>query len=141
MSAALMRLLQDCRERTAVALEYESPDAEPLIAGDVAEQLYRIVREAISSAIGISGCMAVHVALGLRRDELTLSVAATHASNSAQEWRKAMNLSLMEYRARIIGGALRVEASSGGVTRMSVRAPLQGVNYSTSAPFRGGGST
>jgi len=122
--AALLRLVQELRLHTQVRLDCAVPDSEPTIGASVADHVYRIAREAIGRAMRHEGCTAVQVVLAASPDGLMLTVTGNHSSMGATELAVALNLSLMEYRARIIGGRLRLERVSGCVTRMVLQAPL-----------------
>lgn len=94
-----------CRE----AIEIDDPQT--------ATNLYRIAQEAISNAVRHGGAKHIVISLALEGDRLRLAVRDDGTGFSENhEAQEGLGLSIMRYRAELVGGALEVSSSSGGTT-------------------------
>ena len=99
---------------------------ESRLSADTAAQLYRIVQEYLRNAIRHAGAKNAWITVGVGDDgggELTIE-------NDGQPFermpvrRTGLGLSIMEQRARMIGGSLGIRATPEGRTRMTCRFAL-----------------
>jgi two-component system sensor histidine kinase UhpB len=126
LASALHRLAQDVSSRVPVHVEFGSAIDEERLDDGAAEHFYRIAQESISNALRHSGCTTVKVALRSAAAEVTLTITDNgRGFDRVLTGRGGIGLRMMEYRARIAGGALRVERSPGGGTRVVAWAPLK----------------
>ncbi len=111
--AAGTRKLFGCNCR----FRYESPVLLP--NHSVANHLYRIAQEAVNNAFKHGQARRIDIRLGTKGRAITLTVTDNGLGLSRElPARPGMGLRIMRYRARAIGGALRVEARPRGGTRV-----------------------
>ena len=80
-----------------------------------ATHVYRIVQEAINNAIKHGRSDEIDIGLSGGRREYVLTVRDNGCGmNRAMSCSKGMGLSIMQYRASMIGGTLTVENDPGG---------------------------
>jgi len=126
LATALSRLARDLGERAAVQVRFEPPAHEPMIDVGIADQLYRIAKEATGNALRHSGCSELRIAWRTGAEELELSVTDNgHGIDPAPAQAPGLGLRMMQLRARAIGGGLRIEPAAGGGTRMVVTVPVR----------------
>ncbi len=88
----------------------------------VAAQVYRIAQEAVTNALKHAGASRIEVALTQRGEHVTLSVRDDGSGLPPEDRRQAgMGLRIMQYRARMIGGAFEVRPAPGGGTVVTCR--------------------
>jgi signal transduction histidine kinase len=89
-------------------------------------ELYHVVREALNNILKHAGARRVSVVLTLSADEAALEVNDDGRGFDPETGRASGGLGLagMAVRARRVGGALTVQSSPGGGTKVSFRAPL-----------------
>lgn len=124
---ALSNLIEQLRLRSVFDFcRLEVPD-EPVIISrsSVANQLYRIVQEATHNAVKHSKATTLTVRLELAEDQLMLSVL-DNGTGIAREIlsRDGLGLHIMNYRARMIGGALSVRPREDGGTEVRCVMPM-----------------
>ena len=99
---------------------------KPVMVKDrvVADQLYRIVQEAVQNAIQHGKAKELNVRLHASRGALCVVVAddGRGMSTSARS-ANGLGLRAMNYRARLIGGQLSVQPREGGGTEVTCRIP------------------
>ncbi len=126
LGGALRRLSQASGTPMPVHVHIDPDFQDDLIDGFSADHLYRIAHEAIDNASRYSGGTRIDVHLGATRSHLNLDILddgkgiVPGGKSSGDGW----GLRLMEYRARILGGALRVTSSEDPGTRVEVAIPL-----------------
>ena len=108
-----------------VHVEVGSAIDEERLDDGAAEHFYRIAQESISNALRHSGCTTVKIALRGGEAEVTLTISDNGCGFDRVLAGRGIGLRMMEYRARITGGALRVERSPGGGTRVVAWAPFK----------------
>jgi PAS domain S-box-containing protein len=96
-------------------------DGEIAIEGNAeSSHLYYIAREAVNNAVKHGGAQNIIVVLSDRNGMITLDVTDDGIGiDLARRGRQGTGLSIMQYRAWIIGGALSISRNSGGGTRIS----------------------
>lgn len=86
--------------------------------------LYRIAQEAVNNAVKHAGSKKITVALNQSEDSLRLTIAddgkGMHASVCDAQ---GMGLDSMRYRARVLGGELKIESHPGEGTIVSCQVP------------------
>ena len=94
----------------------------PRLPEEVATQLLRLVREALSNARQHSAARHVRVSLGATgEDVLSVEVADDGRGFVAETVDEGMGLSTMRERAALLGGDLEVSSEPGGGTRVRLR--------------------
>jgi PAS domain S-box-containing protein len=91
------------------------------IGASEADHVYRIVRESVNNATRHSGCSAIEIDLCANHGKLALTVSdngAGHAHDTT--FGCGMGLRMISYRARMMGGELRLETPTRGGSRVVV---------------------
>jgi len=101
---------------------------EPILIYDnsVATHLYRIAQEALNNAVRHGKPATIEIALREEGDALGLRIADDGVGiTPATNGQRGLGLSIMQYRARMIDGALDVrrDSPSGTVVTCSLTAP------------------
>ena len=124
IEGALETLSAEMSAQYTVAVQVQCAVDGAAIDATAADHLYRIAVEAVNNAVRHSGCSAVEIALSCDQGVLTLFVADN--GSGFRHGRAAdlgMGLRMMGYRARTLGGSLRIEARPAGGTRVLVTVP------------------
>ena len=126
LSSALAELVFSTRERHRVDCLFESDPDVVETAGPLATHLYRIAQEAVSNALNHGHARRIQVRLAARNGqvELTIEDDGSGLATEAARTSKGMGLRIMDYRARSIGGRLRLAASPLGGVAVCCCAPL-----------------
>lgn len=121
---ALERLCREVRERHGIACRLQADRNLAIHNPEHALHLYRIAREAVANAVKHARCHNVAIALEQGDGELVLRIgddgqgAGTGAAPKA-----GLGLSIMAYRAKLIGGALQIGESATGGMQVACRVP------------------
>jgi len=102
---------------------------ETRISAEAAPHLYRIAQEAARNAVRHGGAKSLRVVVrGLTAETGELVVENDGSPFERSPARRAgLGLSIMEQRARMIGGTLAIQAGAEQGTRVSCRFPLEAV--------------
>jgi len=103
---------------------------EPVLIYDptVSTHLYRIAQEAVNNAIKHGRARNIVISLHATGDRGTLSIENDGASLRESATNSGMGLQIMNYRARMIGGSLRVESGKIHGITITCLFPLPEVN-------------
>ncbi len=121
---ALRELATATSNRFEVACSVASLDEVNLRDDTVSIHLYRIAQEAVTNAAKHAQSRSIVIRLSADEGGVRLGVdddgvgIHAHAHNP-----EGMGLSIMEYRARMIGGTLRIDAGTQGGTRVTCQLP------------------
>lgn len=101
------------------------PPDELKVSPSVAMHLYRIAQESVNNATRHGRASTIRIECRPERQTLVLEVTDDGIGIPATTARRqGIGLKSMQYRARMIGGTLRVTAGRDGGTRVSCTAPL-----------------
>jgi PAS domain S-box-containing protein len=121
LSSALEELAATTNDVSRINCRFDSPQPVGVANNTTATNLYRIAQEAVNNALRHSHATDIVIALAQDNGQLRLEVRDngiginTARSQMASNNTQHMGLQIMEYRASLIGGSLRVEqAESGG---------------------------
>lgn len=124
LADALARLGAEASRRLRFAVHVNC-DPPTIGASEVAaDHLYRIAYEALTNAARHSGCTKVDIDLEQRNGRLALAIVDDGSGLPAggpDRW--GIGLKLMAYRARLMGGTLRIEPGPQRGTRVLVEVP------------------
>ena len=125
LSPALEELAAATRGRFKIRCRFASQGSVAVANSTMATHLYRIAQEAVSNAVKHSGARRVAIRLCGSPDKQELCIEDDGAGLSPARRRKASGLGLhiMDYRARTIGGTLRVAAGRQNGTVVSCCVP------------------
>ena len=117
LASALEELAAGVQARTGITCRF-SCDEPVCIYDEVAgSNLYRIAQEAINNAVKHGDCRAISVGLGAVEEEVTLTVKDDGVGfPNSMDHKGGMGLSIMNYRAGIIGASLDIRRGAGGGT-------------------------
>jgi len=124
LPAALQELASSTSRLSAINCTFEFAGGNGSSHAGKATHLYRIAQEAINNARKHGGARHIDVRLSANRDALSLSVAddgigfVKTAKNT-----DGVGLSIMRYRANVLGGELEIEAGPHGGTIVSCVVP------------------
>lgn len=129
--SALDELAATTNDMSRINCHFESPQKVAVANNTTATNLYRIAQEAVNNALRHSHATDIVISLTQSDGQLCLEVRdngigidlvrpATYSNNSNNH----LGLQIMEYRANMIGGILRVDRGSDGGT--SVKCTIQG---------------
>ncbi len=120
---ALEELAHTTSERFQLQCDCEADRRRLQCDVTTATHLYRIAQEAVNNAIKHSGCRAVAIRLSRRDGGLELEIKDDGKGiRKAVERAGGMGLHIMDYRARSIGGSLRIRGDNTG-TLVSCQVP------------------
>ena len=125
LGAALLELANNTKARSKIGCRFagrKSVVVEPLAT---ATHLYRIAREAVNNAVRHSQASTVCIRLRDQANQIELSVEDDGAGLSPAKRKDATGLGLhiMDYRARAVGGTLRIGSGPRGGTIVSCCVP------------------
>ena len=125
LSTALQRLAADTSNRLPVRVEFEAGSDDPWIDDGAADHLYRVAQESISNALRHSGCTVINIALRTSEAGITLAITDNGCGfDPPPDRHRGLGLRMMEYRARVVRGKLRIEPPPEGGTRVAITVPL-----------------
>jgi PAS domain S-box-containing protein len=126
LPSALEELAGTTRDRFNLQCRFASKGPLAVQNSAMATHLYRIAQEAVSNAIKHSGARRISIRLIGRTTALELSVEddGVGLSNANRKEATGMGLHIMEYRARTIGGTLRIGPGRRGGTLVSCCIPI-----------------
>lgn len=126
LSAALRDLARKSGEKLHLEVTVRSEPAEIEVPEGVAEHLYRIAFEAVTNAARHGGCTQVGIVLQAEGGSLQMKVIDNGTGLPAGGTGSAgLGVSLMAYRARLVGGSFRLEPGEHGGAQVVVDVPLR----------------
>jgi PAS domain S-box-containing protein len=123
LGPALEELAASVRERHAAQCRCEVAARRVRCGLTASTHLYRIAQEAVNNALKHSGCQNILIRLSGSEASLELAIKDDgHGIKSAPRRSPGMGLHIMDYRARSIGGTLRIQGDEAG-TLVACRIP------------------
>ena len=122
--SALQELAANAERMFGVSCRIEAPQPVPLQAPAIATHLYRIAQEAVSNGIKHGKASQIIIRIAVEQPHILLQIVdnGLGISNSPVP-RGGMGLSIMQYRAGMIGAALSIEKNRNGGTIVSCSLP------------------
>jgi two-component system sensor kinase FixL len=125
LSTALQCLAAEAGDRLPVRVEFEMESDDPRIDDAAADHLYRIAQESISNALRHSGCTVINIALRTSEAGVTLAITDNgRGFDSSLDRHGCLGLRMMDYRARVVRGKLRIGPPPQGGTRVAITVPF-----------------
>ncbi len=118
-SAGLDAALRDLVERVSAAIPCLMECARPVLLANATSALhaYRIAQEAASNALTHSGARQITISLSEARDQVTLEIHDDGCGfDAASASETGIGLSCIKYRARALGGTLRIDSGPNSGT-------------------------
>lgn len=117
LSAALEELAASATQRSGVPVVFECPEWVELPEHAVALQLFRISQEAVTNALRHGQPRSIHLSIHSQPSGLRLRIKDDGVGIRRQPSpADGLGIRIMEHRAGLIGGALRIEPAEGGGT-------------------------
>jgi signal transduction histidine kinase len=117
LASALEELTASVQARTGITCRFYCDEPVCIFDEVAGSNLYRIAQEAINNAVKHGDCSSISVGLGAVEDEVTLTVKDDGVGlPNSLDGTGGMGLSIMNYRAAIIGASLDIRRGSGGGT-------------------------
>jgi two-component system sensor kinase FixL len=127
LPSALRELAENTEKMFGIVCRVEAGESVPGAAGP-ATHLYRIAQEAVSNGIKHGKATEVLIRLQLSGERLVLTIADNGRGFPRTLPRHdGMGLSIMRYRAGMIGGLLSIEQNPSGGTLVSCSVPVASV--------------
>jgi len=124
LGGALRAFAAESDNSVAVRVDVAAAFDERAIDDMTAEHLYRIAQEALTNALHHSGCTHIDIALRRTASDFQLDIVDDGRGFDTSSVYPGLGLRLMEYRAQILGGTLRVEKIDGSGIRVAVVTPI-----------------
>lgn len=125
LMSALQELARTASDMFRVTCAFRSPAPVLISDNGAATHLFRIAQEAVSNAIKHGKARRIDIELERVGTELRLSIRDDGVGLRARgATSTGMGLRIMDYRASVIGGTLRVDASEPSGTLVTCSAPI-----------------
>lgn len=126
LAPALEELVNATARRFRIQCRFPPPESAVVVDSTMATHLYRIAQEAVANAVKHGQARSVCIRLCNRAGQIELSVEDDGRGLSSAKPGKhgGMGLHIMDYRARAVGGTLRVGQGQRGGTLVSCCVPL-----------------
>ncbi|MEW6732630.1 MAG: sensor histidine kinase [Acidobacteriota bacterium] len=129
LSAALMILVEDIRERNGIQISFNNSKEVGTISKDIELAFYRVAQEALTNVVKHADAAKVNIALKRLRTSLRLEVKDNGVGfNISTLYNKGrlrhMGLWGMRERLRLLGGELIINSRPGSGTQLFARVPL-----------------
>ncbi|MBA4417311.1 MAG: hypothetical protein C0392_05310 [Syntrophus sp. (in: bacteria)] len=123
--AAIQWLASDFEERSGICCIVDIID-EPVVPGDIATALFRILQESLTNVVRHSGASHMSIALYLEGDCLILSIHDNGRGMKEGLFHMGTSLGFLGMRERLIpfGGEVTVAGSEGEGTTVIVKVPV-----------------
>ncbi len=132
LMVALEKLAGQTRTLFGIRCEFKCRQPVPVKDNAVATHLFRIAQEAVTNAVKHGQAKRILIRLTRTPHRLKLAVDDDGAGIATRRRKKpGMGLSIMRYRAGIIGGTLVIQKASGGGTSVGCHVHLSGDNAGT----------
>ena len=117
LASALQELASTTSERFKVRCTFEACAEGPDCGSTAATHLYRIAQEAVNNALKHSGAKNIRIDFTKSEDSIDLQIKDDGKGIKEGAPRGCgMGLHIMDYRARSIGGSLRIHGDGAGTT-------------------------
>ncbi|MBD3672175.1 MAG: PAS domain S-box protein [Planctomycetaceae bacterium] len=126
LRAALADLTRSTEERCNIECEFVYNKSSTLTDNNVATHLFRIAQEAVNNAVKHSQASKITVELLLSEAGVSLSISdnGQGVETDRIDQYAGMGLSIMRYRANLIGAIFEIDSHSSSGTRVTCYLPL-----------------
>ena len=125
-SGGLVSALRELASRTSqtVTCKCECPRSLRAPSEAVAVNLYRIAQEAVTNALKHAKPTDIVICIERQKDEIHL-VITDNGTPRRRGKRGGLGIQMMQYRANVSGGTLKVESKQGKGTKVTCRVPVK----------------
>jgi signal transduction histidine kinase len=125
LTREMSELAASVQRQTGVACHFEARAVPTVKDSNTASNLFRIAEEAARNSTRHARPTALHMSLSHERDCLVLDIRDDGGGLPEESDRKVgVGLSVMDQRAKLLGGELIVESAQGKGTHIRCRVPL-----------------
>ena len=121
---AIRVLVDHCRLTTKTQVEFSTQGTVVHLARPVAEDLLRIVQQAVDNALKHARANSVHIEITFKKKEVCLQIKDDGKGFDVRKTRRGVGLASMRERAQQIGGKFTLTSKPGKGTRVEVSVPL-----------------
>ena len=139
LASALEELAESVARLARIECHFQQTDEVVITDEKIATQLFRIAQEAINNALKHANARVVTIQLGRSAGNITLEICddGVGIDQSPSEG-GGMGLNILQYRARCLGGNLKIEPRPHGGTLVGCTVPLRPTaNDSSTVPGDG----
>lgn len=125
---ALKWQARDFESRTGIRCRFRSRLERLPVDPSARTDLYRVTQEALTNVARHAGASVVQIKVAREAGELLLDITDNGTGITEEEMKGKGSLGLLGIRERIeaLGGAVRLNNTSGGGTKLSIRVPISG---------------
>ena len=127
LMTALGKLAEQTTQLFGIRCAFKCRQAVLLKNNQTASHLYRIAQEAVTNAIKHGKAKHILIHLTRTANGLNLAVKDDGIGNANREGKAGMGMNIMNYRAGMMGGTLKVHSQSGGGTTVECRVRISDV--------------
>jgi signal transduction histidine kinase len=124
LRGAIRALVDRCRLSTKTQVVFSTRGTTLSLVRPVAENLLRIVQQAVDNALQHARASSVHVEIAVNKKEVRLQIKDDGKGFDVRKARRGVGLIGMRERAQEIGGKFALESKPGKGTRVEVTVPL-----------------
>jgi PAS domain S-box-containing protein len=125
LTTALEALAANLRRNCRVAADVRADVSSFPVSAPAADQLYRIVQEALHNAVEHGDARKVEIDLAVDQGNMVLTIGDDGKGFDGRSASDGMGLRIMRYRAQCIGGSCEVRSNRREGTVVTCRVPLQ----------------
>jgi two-component system, chemotaxis family, CheB/CheR fusion protein len=132
LRSALAELAAATNEQQQIHCHFEFSGAIAIANNVIATQLYRIAQEALNNALKHGLADDIHISLSQQTDQITLEICDNGVGFDPQRTLRSpaagggLGLRIMEYRASVLGGVMKIERNLGLGTTVRCSIPSTG---------------
>jgi PAS domain S-box-containing protein len=124
LTGAIRALVDHCRLSTKTQVEFSTQGTAVRLARPVAEDLLRVVQQAVDNALTHARASSVHIELAFNEKEVRLQIKDDGKGFDVRKVRRGVGLIGMRERAKEIGGKFTLKSKPGRGTRVELTVPL-----------------
>ena len=120
---AIRELVDRCRLSTKTQVEFSTRGTAVRLARPVAEDLLRIVQQAVDNALKHARASSIHIEIAFNKKEVRLQIKDDGKGFDVRKVRRGVGLIGMRERAKEIGGKFTLNSKPGKGTRVEITVP------------------
>ena len=124
LRGAIRELVDRCRLSTKTEVEFSTRGTAVRFARPVAEDLLRIVQQAVDNALKHARASSIRIEIAFHKKEVRLQIKDDGKGFDVRTVRRGVGLVGMRERAKEIGGRFTLNSKPGKGTRIEVTIPL-----------------
>lgn len=134
LEASLQSLATEAARLFGVQCEFDCGDTCVVLNPETSTHVFRIVQESLTNAVRHGNARGVYVKCRTNKNHCRIEILDDGVGIGRTGGEPGMGIHTMRYRARMIGGDLRVEPAEQGGTRVVCNFPVDGPDAQQPAP-------